>query len=243
MVVEFIGVSGSGKTTVVRALLDRLSKGTCETVPLRGSLTNSSTFKKIEYRIWQIKKILHQALANIGSTVTLLNEVDSLNTSFIATCVNGGSLKWLRLCLLSGYFKSNNKVGVFDQGPIQFIPGLNRHSSDRSDFYNKCISTLLKVNMCPDLVIALDVSSETAIDRCRNRGGEDADRHANKIGYSSLNESISDSIRILNDQLKSLERHNIEYIVINNDGRRVESVVDNVVEAICMHKENGSYKL
>ena len=218
MIVEFVGASGSGKTTVARRILEEVATAR----PGRRSLARSASFDAAWVSV--------QPLLGCLSLGAILRQIHQPRSRVKRLWM--GIEAWRRrrfLLIVCRYRWQSRHRGVFihDQGVVQAIGYLTREwpsSETVEDLY-----MLLGKQSFPDLIVTFNVRPEIAASRTKLSGGlhEDARQVA-------LTQSILDAQTAVVQQ-----RFGVRCVAIDND-RTVAEAVQCVREAIEDHLRTAS---
>ena len=208
LVVEFVGLPGSGKTTIYHKVYEDLK--------LEGLLHNTDGFNLHSGFKHKLYSLLSYGKYFIGNPIlnfqALFNIVNSDQSSYYDLQI---ALKaWLGSSYLIDFYKKNTfGVNLIDQGVFQALwqIGFGSQEIDIARIYGQIFSN------APDLIILLEASIETISRRINNR--ESPGRLDNRI---SLSPHYLDKAFDLYQQIKSMlfeiSRDNkIKSLVINND--------------------------
>ncbi len=209
MIVEFIGLPGSGKTTIAKNVYFQKSIALRKIRYPLFFLYRKSWFKRNIIKSFKVTKYV---LCNYFKSISILKSIYDTNQNSIIQIIRL-YFNFMFLLATYGEFKECDDVIIFDEGLLHFMWAIQYASENQLDSIN--IRQFMDYGIQPDVVVKIDCDANTVFERLILRGPKTRlDKEVNLL--CKIKESIDKFDYILSN-LKSLKLDSrIDIVSIDN---------------------------
>lgn len=207
MIIEFLGVSGVGKTTVAKAYKQKLEK--------EGKVVIWDTYDLYAKNGWLIRNLKKSFTVLIFGVLNprwvkrykifldknISNKRDIPKPLFNAT--------FLKALLVKA--KKDDKIHIFDEGALQYLWAVKLRNDNCKWIRKQDVNAAIDFFGLPDKLIVVNASVKTIVTRIKQRG-----EYVKIMDYGNLNETVT-AMNHLKDEIVSFVRLRTEIEAINND--------------------------
>lgn len=207
MIIEFLGVSGVGKTTVAKAYKRKLEKEGKEVI-----WDTYDLYAKNGWLVRNLKKafrVMAFAFANpkwVKEYKRFLNKNISSGKDILKPLFNAIFLKALLVKA-----RKDDKIHIFDEGALQYLWAVKLRNVHCKSIRKQDVSVAMTFFDVPDKLIIVDASVKTIVTRIKQRG-----EYVKIMDYGKLEDSVIRMDQIKND-IFSIVKNIIEFEIVENN--------------------------
>jgi broad-specificity NMP kinase len=223
MIIEFIGIPASGKTTIATALVSELTnKGHKVELqfPIDTHLVNR--LFRLATKLWMCLSVVFKNFEYARKLSKIIAASENVGISRkLNLTINGLYVGWL-----SSRAAECDAITVFHQGYLQFIYSVGRASDDHK--FDDIIDTMLPWNADTNLVILAEAAPNIVETRLASRSA----RERNRQGHIGSNAEIMLSEQLMQTLTQHLSHQSVPWITFRSDD--IPNVHPNVSELVTL---------
>jgi deoxyadenosine/deoxycytidine kinase len=213
MIIEFIGVPASGKTTVAQILVNEL-KNKGHEVELQFPI-DSGFLKQLSRKTSKLLLCLRMLFQDFEYSYNLGRFLAANRSIRLARKLNLYT-NALYIGSLERKASKSDSITVFHQGYLQFIYSVGKVSEEHN--FDASIQTMIPWNPAPDLVVLITAEAELVEKRLANRSRKERNRE----GHISSKSDINLSERLMKKLTIQLTNKSVPWISLGSDDAEVK---------------------